>query len=95
MNFLTQKEIEEFSKELAVDLAISGASAPSVIRAVDKVNSFLHSTRAADKEAVTRAIEKLENRQIYSDNYPMEPQHSAVEEFKNRLLTHLKDNWIV
>ncbi len=94
--FKTQKEIDDFNKELAIDLAISSIRPPSAIKIIDKVSSFLHSVRAADKEEIVAIANHLEvdKPQIESDEKIYAIKKMWLEETKSVLLTQL-DKWEV
>lgn len=107
--FKTQKEIEEnFDKKFCI--ALIGESNPNDkwfevktgVKSYD-IQSFLHSVRAADKEAVEKWVKeaKKDNSKICDcgdkDDCNLCPKkkNSYYNSALSDLFTHLKDNWII
>lgn len=95
--FKTQKEIveEEFDKEFPDTTHTSCANKEIPCGTMkNSIKSFLHSIRAADKEAVMEMIENaLQFR--YHDNSKDDEIAMKRNQILSDLLTHLKNNWIV
>ena len=97
MNFLTQKEIEEKFEELIDSFDdYDGNENYHCNPNWEEVKSFLHSTRAADKEAVMEMIKEM--KKTCGGDLQMNDEYEQCHGYNQALsdlLTQLKDKWII